>query len=60
MGHAIDFPRPHPFLAAIIANFVSPLSLHVDASSIQRSLFEDYVCCTSVLLEALCGLQLKL
>ena len=50
MGHAIVFPRPCPFLAAVVANYVSPLSLHVDTSSIQCSLFEDYVCCASVLL----------
>ena len=37
-------------LAAFIENYVSPLSLHVDASSIQHSLFEDYVCGASVLL----------
>ena len=49
MGHAAAFPRPHPLLAAIVANYVFPLSLHVEASSIWRSLFEDYVCCASVL-----------
>ena len=49
MGHVVAFPRPHPFLAAIVANFDSPLSLHVDASSIHHSLFEDYVCFASVL-----------
>jgi len=50
MGHAIAFPRPHPLLAAVVENYVSPLSLHVEASSIQHSLFEDYVCCALVFL----------
>ena len=49
MGHAAAFPRPRPLLAAVIANFVFPLSLHVGASSIHHSLFEDYVCFASVL-----------
>lgn len=51
MGHAATFLRPRPLLAVVVANFVSPLSLHVDASSIQRSPFEDYVCYASVLPE---------
>lgn len=49
MGHAAAFPSPHPLLAAVIAKFVFPLSLHVGASSIHHSLFEDYVCFASVL-----------
>ena len=50
MGHAVAFPRPRPLLTAVIANYVSPLSLHVDdAYSIQHSMFEDYVCYASVL-----------
>lgn len=49
MGHVVAFLRPHPLLAAVVANFVFPLSLHVDASSIQCSLFEDYVCFALVL-----------
>ena len=49
MGHAAAFPRSRPLLAAVIANFVFPLSLHVGASSIHHSLFEDYVCFASVL-----------
>jgi len=49
MGLAVAFPRPHPLLAVVIANFVFPLSLHVDTYSIQCSLFEDYVCYASVL-----------
>ena len=49
IGHVVAFPRPHPLLAPILANYVFPLSLHVDPSSIQCSLFQDYVCCASVL-----------
>ena len=50
MGHAVAFPRPRPLLVVVVANYVSPLSLHVEASSIQRSLFEDFGCCALVLL----------
>jgi len=49
MGHDATFPRPHPFLAAIVANYVSPLSLHVEASSVQRYLFKDFGCCALVI-----------
>ena len=42
MGHATVFPRPRPLLATVIENYVFPLSLHVDASSIQCYLFEDF------------------
>ena len=50
MGLAVAFTRPPPLLAAIVAKFFFPLSLHVSASSIHHSLFEDYVCFASVLL----------
>ena len=50
MGNATTFPRSCPLLAAVIEKYVSYLSLHVEASLIQCSLFEDYVCCASVLL----------
>ena len=59
MGHAATFPRPRPLLAAVVANFVSRLSLHVAASSIQRSLFEDFGCYASVLLGPLSWLATK-
>ena len=49
MGYVVAFSRPRPLLVAVVANYVSPLSLHVDASLIQRSLFEYYVCFTSIL-----------
>ena len=49
MGLAASFPRPRPLLTAVIENFVFPLSLHVEASSIQHYLFEDFGCCASVL-----------
>lgn len=49
MGHAATFPRPRSLLAAVIENYASPLSLHVDTTSIQHSLFEYYVCGASVL-----------
>ena len=49
MGHATAFPRPRPLLAAIISNSVFPLSLHVEVSSIQCSLFEYSIGCASVL-----------
>jgi len=49
MGYAAAFLRRRPFLATIVANFVFPISLHVGASSIHRSLFEDCVCFASVL-----------
>ena len=49
MGHAVAFPRPHPLLAVVVQNYVSPISLHVKASSIQRYLFEDFGCCASIL-----------
>lgn len=49
MGHAVTFPRPCPLLVAVVENYVSPLSLHVEASSIQHSLFEDSFCCALVL-----------
>ena len=49
MSHAAAFPRPRPLLATIVANFVSPLSRHVDSSSIQCSVFEYYVCYALVL-----------
>ena len=45
MGHATDFRRPRPLLANVVENYVSPLSLHVEASSIQCYLFEDSSCC---------------
>lgn len=49
MGHTAALPRPHSLLAVVVAIYVSPLSLHVEVSSIQRSLFEDSVCCALVL-----------
>ena len=49
MGLATTFPRPFPFLTVLVANSSSPLVVHVDASSIHHSLFEDYVCLASVL-----------
>ena len=49
MGHAAAFPRPRPLLAAVVAKFVFLLSLHVDTSSIQHSLFEGFGCCALVL-----------
>jgi len=49
MGLATGFPWPHPLLTIVVENFVFPLSLHVDTSSIQHSLFEYYVCCASVI-----------
>lgn len=49
IGHATTFPRPHPLLATLIENYASPLSLHVEASLIQHSLFEDFAFCASVL-----------
>lgn len=49
MGHTAAFLRPRPLLAAVIANFVFPLSLHVGTYSIHHSLFEDYVCFASCL-----------
>ena len=60
MGHAVDFPRPHPLLAVVVENYVSPLSLHVDASSIQRSLFEDLVVVLQFFQGLFYGLQRKL
>ena len=59
MGHAVAFPRLRPLLAVFIENYVSPLSLHVEASSIQRSLFEDCACCASVLPGPLPWLTIK-
>lgn len=59
MGHAATFPRPRPLLAAIVENYAFPLSLHVNASSIQCSLFEDFGCFASVLLGPLTWLATK-
>lgn len=44
MGLIASFPRPQPLLAAVITNFVFPISLHVDTSSIHQFLFQDFVC----------------
>jgi len=59
MGHVAAFPRPHPLLEIVVPDYVYPLFLHVDASSVQHSLFEDYVCCASVLAGPLLWLATK-
>ena len=49
MGHAASFPRPRPLPTTVVENSIFPLSLHVEASSIQHYLFEYFGCCTLVL-----------
>jgi len=49
MSHPTTFLRPRPLLEAVVENFVFPFSLLVDASSIHRSLFKNYVCFASIL-----------
>ena len=50
MGRAAPFPRPRPLLATVVENYAAPLSLHVEASSIECYLYEDFGCYASVLL----------
>jgi len=50
---------PDPPNVTTIQNYVSPLSLHVEASSIQRYLFEDFRCRALVLPGPLLWLSTK-